>query len=144
MLSVLLSACSQPASTDQKETTTDIKTSNSEAQESSSNEKKPEYLPDDFPLPTDAEITTSQSNMEDGKKSALLIFKTKASMTDVTKMYKEYFKTQNLSDDAQTFDDKNIIIQGINEHKKHDWSIIGGSLSSQDGIIEFQVTWAEL
>lgn len=81
--------------------------------------------------------------MKDGKKSVLLIFSTKESMPAVTKLYKDYFKTQNLSDAGQTIDDKNIIIQGGNIEKKQSWSMIGGPLSGQEGVIELTVTWAE-
>ncbi|GAA0135118.1 hypothetical protein YSY43_19580 [Paenibacillus sp. YSY-4.3] len=65
-------------------------------------------------------------------------------MVTITKLYKEYFKTQNLDDSGQTIDDKNIIIQGDNPDKNESWSMIGGRLSSSEGVIELNVTWTEL
>lgn len=46
--------------------------------------------------------------------------------------------------DAQTIDDKNIIIQGQDQEKNTSWSMIGGPLGSQEGAIELTVTWGEL
>lgn len=105
---------------------------------------RPEYLPADFPLPDDAKISTSHSEINDGKKSALLIFSTEEDMATITKLYKDYFKTQNLDDSGQTLDEKNIVIQGDNPEKNEGWSVIGGLLSTQEGIIELNVTWTEL
>jgi len=82
--------------------------------------------------------------MNDSNKSVLLVFTTKESMSTVTKLYKDYFKTQNLAEDTQTIDDKNIIIQGDNQASKQSWSMIGGLLSSQEGVIELTVTWSGL
>ncbi|MEK3745553.1 hypothetical protein NST23_23060 [Brevibacillus sp. FSL K6-0770] len=45
--------------------------------------------------------------------------------------------------DAQTIDDKNIIIQGQDQEKNTSWSMIDGPLSSQEGVIELTVTWGE-
>ncbi|MGO4547347.1 hypothetical protein AB4Z29_21420 [Paenibacillus sp. 2TAB23] len=108
-------------------------------------EKVPAYLPKDFPLPQDAEITTAHSSETDGKKSVLLIFSTKESMTSVTKTYKDYFDAQELDEAGQTIDDNNLIFQGINAEKKHSWSMIGGPLASpQEDIVQLTVTWTEL
>ncbi|MNZ92868.1 hypothetical protein D3C78_1119110 [compost metagenome] len=112
--------------------------------ESAQNQARPEYLPADFPLPQDAKISTSNSVLNDGKKSVLLVFSTHESMSDVTKLYKDYFKTQNLDESSQTIDDKNIIIQGENTEKNESWSMIGGVLSSSEGFIELTVTWSEM
>lgn len=104
----------------------------------------PEYLPKDFPLPQDAEISTSHSSETDGKKSVLLIFSTKESMSTVTKLYKDYFNGLKLENAAQTIDDKNIIIQGEDAVNHHGWSMLGGLLAGQDGVVQLTVTWAEL
>ncbi|GIP58288.1 hypothetical protein MKX50_01530 [Paenibacillus sp. FSL W8-0186] len=107
-------------------------------------EQRPEYLPADFPLPDDVKISTSHSEIKDGKKSVLLIFSTEEDMATITKLYKDYFKSQNLDDSGQTIGDKNIIIQGDNPDKNESWSMIGGRLSSNEGVIELNVTWTEL
>jgi hypothetical protein len=104
----------------------------------------PEYLPQDFPLPQDAEISTSHSSETDGKKAVLLIFSTKESMATVTKLYKDYFNGLKLENAAQTIDDKNIIIQGEDAVNHHGWSMLGGLLAGQDGVVQLTVTWAEL
>ncbi|MNJ54842.1 hypothetical protein D3C77_503030 [compost metagenome] len=65
-------------------------------------------------------------------------------METISKLYKDYFKAQNLDDSGQTLDEKNIIIQGDNPDKNESWSMIGGLLSSQEGVIELNVTWTEL
>ncbi len=103
----------------------------------------PENLPKDFPLPADAKITTSHSGTTDGKKTALLVFTTKESMDAVTKRYKDYFNGKLGRDAVQTIDEKNVIIQGFTQDNKQSWSMIGGKLSSQEGMIELTVTWAE-
>ncbi len=103
----------------------------------------PENLPKDFPLPADAKITTSHSGTTDGKKNALLIFTTKESMDAVTKRYKDYFSGKLGRDAVQTIDEKNIIIQGFTQDNKQSWSMIGGKMASQEGVIELTVTWAE-
>ncbi|MDF2938515.1 MAG: hypothetical protein K0Q90_3888 [Paenibacillaceae bacterium] len=106
-------------------------------------EALPENLPKDFPLPADAKITTSHSGAADGKKSSLLVFTTKESMDAVTKLYKNYFNVKLGRDAVQTIDEKNLIIQGFTKDNKQSWSMIGGRLSSQEGVIELTVTWAE-
>ncbi|MNP82491.1 hypothetical protein D3C76_1811330 [compost metagenome] len=47
------------------------------------------------------------------------------------------------SDAAQTIDSRNPIIQGYTKDNKQGWSVIGGKLSSQEGVIELTVTWVE-
>lgn len=139
---LVLGACNASRSIEEGQATNqESSTNGSTAEQQEASGEIPEYLPTDFPLPDDAKITTSHSSSDDGKKAALLIFETSASMADVTEMYKEYFK--RLGDGAETIDDKNIIIQGIDEERKHDWSVIGGALSDRAGIIELTVTWAE-
>ncbi|MBD2865695.1 hypothetical protein [Paenibacillus oceani] len=144
MAAMLAGACSPTALTDPTPSQQSRETSKPSSVQASGKENMPEYLPADFPLPKDAEIETSHSGINDGRKSALLVFTTKESMSSVTKLYKDYFKTQNLADAAQTIDDKNIIIQGENKTKKQSWSMIGGVLASKDGVIELTVTWSEL
>lgn len=103
----------------------------------------PDNLPKDFPLPSDAKISTTHSGSSDGKKTAILIFTTKESMDTVTKLYKDYFNGKLGRDAAQTIDEKNIIIQGFTQDNTQSWSIIGGKMASQEGVIELTVTWAE-
>lgn len=103
----------------------------------------PDNLPKDFPLPKDAKISTTHSGSSDGKKTAILIFTTKESIDAVAKLYKDYFNGKLGQDAAQTIDEKNIIIQGFTQDNKQSWSMIGGKLSSQEGVIELNVTWAE-
>lgn len=105
---------------------------------------RPEYLPADFPLPKDVKVQTSSAAENGGKKSLLFIFTTTEDMASVTKMYKDYFGTQNLTDTSQTIDEKNLIIQGTNTGKQEEWSLIGGPLTSQKGVIELTLNWSEL
>lgn len=103
----------------------------------------PDNLPKDFPLPKDAKITTTHSGSTDGKKTAILIFTTKESIDAVAKLYKDYFNGKLGRDAAQTIDEKNIIIQGFTQDNKQSWSMIGGKMASQEGVVELTVTWAE-
>ncbi len=103
----------------------------------------PDNLPKDFPLPADAKISTTHSGSSDGKKTAILIFTTKESIDAVAKLYKDYFNGKLGRDAAQTIDEKNIIIQGFTQDNKQSWSMIGGKMASQEGVIELTVTWAE-
>ncbi|WP_256701716.1 MULTISPECIES: hypothetical protein [Paenibacillus] len=41
-------------------------------------------------------------------------------------------------------DEKNLIIQGTNTGKQEEWSLIGGPLTSQKGVIELTLNWSEL
>ena len=108
------------------------------------NTKRPKYLPADFPLPDDVEIETSHSRQTEGKKSVLLIIRTKEDMATITSMYTTYFEQRQLENAAETIDDKNIIIQGESPSNSEYWSMIGGILASMDGVIELTITWEEL
>ncbi|WP_413407666.1 hypothetical protein [Paenibacillus amylolyticus] len=50
---------------------------------------------------------------------------------------------KKLTDAGQTIDDKNIIIQGTDPETKDVWSLIGGTLAGQEGVIELTLTWTE-
>ena len=104
--------------------------------------ERPEYLPKDFPLPDDAEITTSHSEQNDGKKSVLLIFKSHEKLEKLAETYKQYFLDQGIADTAETIDEKNLIIQG--DTNTESWSLIGGELSTQEDTVELTLTWSEL
>ena len=105
-------------------------------------EQKPEYLPADYPMPADAIITNSHSENSDGKKSVLLTYTTKESMADISALYKDYFQKKKLQDAAITSDERNLIIQGTTEDGSEQWSLIAGSLASQEGVIDITLTWA--
>ena len=133
------------------ETTTkaqDLKEENSDVSPTESatekNVKLPKYLPTDFPLPDDVEITTSNSEQNEGKKSVLLIIRTKKDMETITSMYTTYHEGRKLEDASQTIDSKNIVIQGKSPTHSENWSLIGGNLASMDGVTELVITWEEL
>lgn len=105
--------------------------------------QKPDELPADYPMPADTIITTSHSETNDGKKSVLLTYTTKESLADVSAMYKDYFQKRKLKDAAITIDERNLIIQGTTEDGSEKWSLIGGSLASQEGVVDLNLTWAE-
>lgn len=104
--------------------------------------ERPNYLPKDFPLPEDAEITTSHSQQNDGKKSILLIFKSQEKLDKLAKTYRQYFLDQGVTDTAETIDQKNLIIQGDTDAES--WSLIGGVLSTQEDTVELTLNWSEL
>ncbi len=104
----------------------------------------PKYLPADFPLPDDAEILIANSEENDGKKYVFLTVRSKQNMDTITSMYTTYFEKRKLEDDAQTIDDKNIIIQGESPTFSEYWSLIGGLLKDSGGVIELVITWEEL
>ncbi|CAH1193952.1 hypothetical protein PAECIP111892_01361 [Paenibacillus auburnensis] len=104
--------------------------------------ERPEYLPKDFPLPDDAEITTSHSEQNDGKKSVLLIFKSQEKLDKLAGTYKQYFEEQGITDASETIDEKNLILQGDTDAES--WSLIGGTLSTQEDTVELTLTWSEL
>lgn len=108
------------------------------------NAKLPAYLPADFPVPDDVEITMSNSGQDEGKKSVLLIIRTKEDIDTVTSMYTTYLEGRKLEDAAQTLDAKNIIIQGESPTNSEYWSMIGGSLASEEGVVELTINWEEL
>ncbi|SFE49287.1 hypothetical protein SAMN04487969_10357 [Paenibacillus algorifonticola] len=103
---------------------------------------RPDYLPADFPIPDDAVIINSTENIDDGKKSVLLVFKTKESFDKLGQSYKDYVNEKKLEGGAQTIDDKNIIIQGTISGSEF-ISIIGGKLASEEGVSELTVSWIE-
>ncbi|GBF74603.1 hypothetical protein PA598K_02960 [Paenibacillus sp. 598K] len=102
----------------------------------------PANLPSDFPLPEDAKVTTATSGENEGKKNAMIIFTTEQDMKQVTSLYKKYFESK-LSSDSQLIDEKNIVFQGTDTETGDSWSMIGGLMASQEGVIELTVTWAE-
>ncbi|WP_054941147.1 hypothetical protein [Paenibacillus ihuae] len=104
--------------------------------------QRPEYLPKDFPIPDDAEVTTSHSEQNDGKKSVLLIFKSQEKLDKLAETYKQYFQDQGVKDSAETIDEKNLILQGDTDAES--WSLIGGLLSTQEDTVELTLTWSEL
>lgn len=106
-------------------------------------EDMPEYLPSDFPLPEDATIRLANSGENEGKKSAMMIFSTEEDMKTVSQLYKDYFKAKKMTDAGQTIDDKNVIIQGTDPETQEIWSLIGGLLAGEDGVIELTLTWTE-
>lgn len=140
IFTVLLSGCQSQDSTNEQPNNT-TKVAQNKANPQTDNGKIPEYLPKTFPLPQDAVISTSHSAVVEGKKTALLIFTTKEDMSSITKLYKDYFKTQKLDDSNILIDKKNLIIQGDNKEMGEAWSMIGGELSR--GGIELTVTWSE-
>ncbi len=103
----------------------------------------PGNLPSDFPLPEDVTIRLANSGEDEGKQSAMVIFTTEQDMKTVSKLYKDYFDAKKLTDAGQTIDDKNIIIQGTDPETQDVWSLIGGALASQEGVIELTLTWTE-
>jgi len=105
-------------------------------------EKRPTYLPTDFPIPDDAVISTSHQEENKGKKSVLLIFTTKGSMETLSQTYKQYFDAKSLTDATSTIDEKNLIIQGTDPKTKQVWSIIGGAKTGKD-VVELTVSWSE-
>ena len=108
------------------------------------NSKLPKDLPEDFPWPDDVEITMSISGQDKGKKYVLLMIRTKEDMGTITSMYTTYLEGRKLEDAAQTLDAKNIIIQGESPTNSEYWSIIGGTLASEEGVIKLTINWEEL
>ncbi|NMI05764.1 hypothetical protein HF638_17440 [Paenibacillus sp. SZ31] len=117
--------------------------SDSGEQAAAGNSELPENLPSDFPLPEDATIRLANSGENEGKQSAMVIFSTEQDMKTVSQLYKDYFNAKKLTDAGQTIDDKNIIIQGTDPETQDVWSLIGGTLAGQEGVIELTLTWTE-
>ncbi|WP_340399111.1 hypothetical protein [Paenibacillus sp. FSL H8-0079] len=117
--------------------------SDSSEQAAAGNSELPENLPSDFPLPEDATIRLANSGENEGKQSAMVIFSTEQDMKTVSQLYKDYFNAKKLTDAGQTIDDKNIIIQGTDPETQDVWSLIGGTLAGQEGVIELTLTWTE-
>lgn len=140
VLTLSLGACSSKDSANPATDNRNAVTAGAEGTDSSG--QRPEHLPKDFPLPDDAVITTSHSEQNDGKKSALLIFTSQEKLDKLADMYKDYFREQGIEDAAETIDEKNLIIQG--DTADESWSLIGGALSAQEGTNELTLTWSEL
>ncbi|MEK3877146.1 hypothetical protein [Paenibacillus sp. FSL M7-0420] len=105
----------------------------------------PKYLPEDFPMPENVtETILSNAEENEGKKTALLIFRTTDSMESVTKLYDDYLASKLGDQSVKTIDPKNLIIQGKTKDDKQSWSIIGGPLASQEGTVEVNVIWSEI
>lgn len=141
---VALSACSSAADepSDTEKVDTEVSSGTGEQATAGTNEL-PENLPSDFPLPEDATIRLANSGENEGKQSAMVIFSTEQDMKTVSKLYKDYFNAKKLTDAGQTIDDKNIIIQGTDPETQDVWSLIGGTLAGQEGVIELTLTWTE-
>ncbi|WP_419889650.1 hypothetical protein [Paenibacillus xylanexedens] len=141
---VALSACSSAADepSDTEKVDAEVSSGTGEQATAGTNEL-PENLPSDFPLPEDATIRLANSGENDGKQSAMVIFSTEQDMKTVSQLYKDYFNAKKLTDAGQTIDDKNIIIQGTDPETQDVWSLIGGTLAGQEGVIELTLTWTE-
>lgn len=105
-------------------------------------EKRPTYLPTDFPIPDDAVISTSHQEENDGKKSVLLMFTTKGSMETLSQTYKQYFDAKSLTNAGSTIDENNLIIQGTDPKTKQVWSLIGSPQAGKD-VVQLTLTWSE-
>lgn len=105
-------------------------------------EKRPTYLPTDFPIPDDAVISTSHQEENKGKKSVLLIFTTKGSMETLSQTYKQYFDAKSLTDAGSTINANNLIIQGTDPKTKQVWSLIGGPQAGKNAV-QLTLTWSE-
>ncbi|WP_249899391.1 hypothetical protein [Paenibacillus sp. PK3_47] len=141
-MAAVLGACSDNNSANSATETKNAANSSSAADSKDTGNNRPEYLPEDFPLRDDADITKSTSGQTDGKKSALLIFTSREKVDQLAETYKNYFRDKGLDDAGQMIDDKNIVIQGSTD--KEQWSLIGGALSAQEGTTELTLTWSEL
>ncbi|MDI4650229.1 hypothetical protein [Cohnella hashimotonis] len=142
--SVLLGACADKEPSAVNAVNAPTGGSVAEAGVQSDSAERPSYLPAGFPLPDDADIRTSHQETTDGKRSVLLIFATKKSMDEVSALYKDYFDAELGENAVQTVDDKNLIIQGNSKTEKETWSMIGGPLAAEDGVVELTLTWTEV
>lgn len=105
----------------------------------------PKELPEDFPMPDNiTETVLSTTSKNEGKTSVMLIYRTSDSMEAVTKLYDDYLTTKLGDQSVKTIDPKNLIIQGKTKDNKHSWSVIGGSLASQEGTVEVNIIWSEI
>ncbi len=146
LASFLLSACqsssSQPV-TEEQTTKTEV-VQNTEDLSSNSDNQIPEYLPSGFPLPEDAVIEMSLSDLKDGKKAALLVYMTKEEdLESLSELYEDYFKSQNLEDSQYILNDRNLLIMGKNMEQGYDWALKGGILIDDLGV-QVTVNWSEL
>lgn len=154
MLVFTLAACSPGSKSsseiDKKDQTIEGKTDSSDTvavaqtEEEKNSTGVPKYLPADFPLPKDSEITNVHTDVNEGKKYILFNLKTKQDVDTVAKLYTDYFEQRKLEDFAQTIDKKNIIIQGDSPTHSEYWSIIGGASSVNEGYVELLISWEEL
>lgn len=106
--------------------------------------ERPKYLPADFPFPGNSTITLTHSDESEGKKLVTMTFKTTESFDKVVKMYQEYLQSRGIENEAETVTPNDLIIQGESPRNKEAWSIIGGPLSSEEGVVELIVSWSEL
>ncbi|MEK4852767.1 hypothetical protein NST04_23150 [Paenibacillus sp. FSL H7-0756] len=105
----------------------------------------PKELPEDFPMPDNiTETVLSTTSKNEGKTSVMLVYRTSDSMEAVTKLYDDYLSAQMGDQSVKTIDAKNLIIQGMTKDNKHSWSVIGGPLTSQEGIVEINIIWSEI
>lgn len=102
----------------------------------------PQYLPGDLPIPAGAGITYTEGEAVDGKKSAMLIYETEESMTQLGNTYTQYVKDKELEQGTQIIDEDNLIING-KVAGDYSYSIIGSSSAAKPGGAEIIVTWIE-
>ncbi|MEK3904074.1 hypothetical protein [Paenibacillus sp. FSL R7-0179] len=132
-----------PAATDEPEQTPEPTAGSNETASGSAD--LPKFLPEDFPMPNNVtETILSNAEENEGKKSALLVFRTTDSMESVTKLYDDYLASKLGDQSVKTIDPKNLIIQGKTKDGKQSWSIIGGPLASKEGTVELNVIWSEI
>ncbi|MFD0712646.1 hypothetical protein [Paenibacillus sp. GCM10027626] len=120
----------------------------SEGEKKADGEQKevPDYLPKEFPIPEDVEISTAHAEKKGGKKYVLLIYSTHEDLAEVTKLYKQYFKADKFVITTRLTDEKNMIFQVDDTEQQHSWSLIGGLVDTDDGnkMTEITLTWEEM
>ncbi|WP_151736571.1 hypothetical protein [Paenibacillus tengchongensis] len=100
------------------------------------------YLPEDLPIPAEAGITFSEGKLVDGKKSGMLIYETKESMTLLGSTYQKYLGSKHLEHGTQIIEPGNLLISG-KVPGSYSYSIIGSRFAGDSGDTEIIVTWLD-
>ncbi len=109
---------------------------------SGTSSKRPQNLPSDFPLPADFKTTHLDDASSGGKKSVLLIYKTKEDVKKLNELYSDYLKKRNYSDVLNASTDSSVSLVGDSTTESS--MISSGSERDADGYIEVTINWREL
>lgn len=109
---------------------------------SGTSSKRPQHLPSDFPLPADFKTTHLNDTSSGGKKSVLMIYKTKEDAKKLNELYSDYLKKRSYADVLNASNESSISLMG--ESATESSMISSGSERDAEGYIEVTINWSEL
>lgn len=119
---------------------TGVGNSNGNGGSTGTSASRPQHLPSDFPLPSDAKKIELIESASGGKKSVYYTLQTKQSLSQLIQTYNTYLQQQQYGNLADGSSDDTIDITAA----KSQMSVVieGGIIDSETGLIEYTIIWS--